>query len=275
MLRIVSLCDNVNNSKDLWSVEGNSLLIDAFGQIILFDPGRCSNILCHNLSRLNIHFDDISAIILSHGHMGHIGALRECEKFINATIYYGTGLENPKFKFKNDEWKEVKNEKLLSDLKKIYPLVKVNYVYELIKEKVYLFKSDSTFSSQSNDGNFFVRHKNDYIKDQFNDEINMCIKTSRGLVLISGCAHCGIESIIQTAIKIFNDARIYEVLGGTHLLDDVEKTNHYINLMKYYDVSVIAPSHCTGVMSRVRIAEALPELYVSLTTGEKICFKDT
>lgn len=273
MIQITSLCDNVNNSKGLWSVEGNSLLINAFGVSLLFDVGRSAEILQHNLDQLKLNLNDFSAIILSHGHMGHVGAIRKMLLHSSVPVYYGKDFGLPKVKYKNGSFLRVKNEELLFDAQKMFDTVEVENVIELVDHKVYLFKTlDGSISDA--DEKYFVSSEKQYVPDAFSEELNLCIKSSQGLILLSGCAHRGVENLIQTAIKIFKDDRIYAILGGTHIFNDIEKTHSYIELVKRYDVSIVAPSHCTGIFARARIAEKLADRFISLTTGESIFLEE-
>jgi len=274
MIQITSLCDNVNNSKKLWSAEGNSLLIRAFGQVILFDTGRSGQILLHNLEAIGASADEIDAVILSHGHMGHIGAMRERVGFPAATVYYGAGLELPKLKLKGGKYVSVKNELLIDEVKGSYPSVEVDGMLELIPGRVYLFQVDASRPSQTAEEKYFVKRGESCMPDFFADEVNLAIRTERGLILLSGCAHCGVRGIIETATELFGEERILAVIGGTHLFDDTEKADRYISLMKERGVEVVAPSHCTGIMSRARIANALPDSFVNFSTGQTLEFEE-
>jgi hypothetical protein len=48
-------------------------------------------------------------------------------------------------------------------------------------------------------------------------ELSMAVRTPRGLVVIVGCSHPGIERILDATAKI--DTRLYTVFGGLHLVD--------------------------------------------------------
>jgi len=47
------------------------------------------------------------------------------------------------------------------------------------------------------------------------NEVSMAVKTPRGLVVIVGCSHPGVERILEAAVKI--EPRLYSVFGGFHL----------------------------------------------------------
>ena len=79
-------------------------------------------------------------------------------------------------------------------------------------------------------------------------EQSLVIKTIKGLVVITGCAHPGIVNIVKKAKEMFKKEEIYLVMGGFHLLSYSEKeTERIIRELKNLEVKKIAPSHCTGV----------------------------
>ena len=77
-------------------------------------------------------------------------------------------------------------------------------------------------------------------------ELSLAIDTADGIVLIVGCSHPGIESIVAEAAKI--NPHIHFIAGGFHLvaaqdpaIDKIATTLH-----DTYKVDYIAPGHCTG-----------------------------
>ena len=78
------------------------------------------------------------------------------------------------------------------------------------------------------------------------DEQSLVLKSEKGLVIITGCAHPGIVQIIKK-VKLFFKEQIYLVLGGFHLMDNPEEeVSGIINEFKELGVNKVAPSHCTG-----------------------------
>lgn len=272
MIRITSLCDNVNDSKKMWSVEGSAILVEVDDRKFMFDVGRYAEILKHNLGVLGLSEADIDGVILTHGHVGHIGAMRGDIHFPNATIYYGAGLDTPKFKWSTEKTKAVGNEKLLDNIRQQYPCVMVDDVYALIPGKVFLFKSKMYSNGLSPKD--LIRMKvsvNGELKtDDFGDELNLCIRHAEGLTVLTGCAHRGVGNIIRTASELFPGERIYAMMGGTHIFDDPKRIGEYVDLMKEYGVRVAAPSHCTGILGRAHVAEELKEAYIPFGTGAEL-----
>jgi 7,8-dihydropterin-6-yl-methyl-4-(beta-D-ribofuranosyl)aminobenzene 5'-phosphate synthase len=77
-------------------------------------------------------------------------------------------------------------------------------------------------------------------------ELSLAINTADGIVLVVGCAHPGIESIVAEAAKI--NPHIHFIAGGFHLVvaQDPAIEKVATTLHDTYKVDYIAPGHCTG-----------------------------
>jgi len=74
----------------------------------------------------------------------------------------------------------------------------------------------------------------------------LILKTSNGLVIISGCAHPGVVNVVREATDRFKD-NVYLLMGGFHLGGMAsEQIQQIIRALKMLGVKKVAPSHCTG-----------------------------
>jgi len=64
-------------------------------------------------------------------------------------------------------------------------------------------------------------------------EQSLALKTDRGIFVITGCAHPGMESILATAAKF---GELYGIAGGFH---------GFHNFEAFRGLSLICPCHCT------------------------------
>jgi len=71
-------------------------------------------------------------------------------------------------------------------------------------------------------------------------EQSLVVKTEKGNIVITGCAHPGLERILQTAGSL---GRIYGVLGGFH---------GFSKFAELEGIQFIAPCHCTEHTERIR-----------------------
>jgi 7,8-dihydropterin-6-yl-methyl-4-(beta-D-ribofuranosyl)aminobenzene 5'-phosphate synthase len=99
----------------------------------------------------------------------------------------------------------------------------------------------------------------------------LIIKTAKGLVVITGCAHPGIVEIVQKAKQMFPKDEIYLVMGGFHLIDkDQASIKNIVSELKKENVRKIAPSHCTGDYAEAQFKEVFGADYIPGNVGKPI-----
>ena len=102
-------------------------------------------------------------------------------------------------------------------------------------------------------------------------EQSLIVKTGRGLIVITGCAHPGIVEIVQKA-RAFGE--VYLVMGGFHLGgksgDEIEAV---ISGFKRLGVQRVAPCHCTGAEALGLFGEAFGANFIRAGAGAVIVAK--
>jgi 7,8-dihydropterin-6-yl-methyl-4-(beta-D-ribofuranosyl)aminobenzene 5'-phosphate synthase len=78
------------------------------------------------------------------------------------------------------------------------------------------------------------------------NELSLAIRTPRGLAVVVGCSHPGVEKILAQAARI--DSRLYTVTGGFHLVRTAEPEVRRVAAILHDDLKVerVAPAHCTS-----------------------------
>jgi len=84
-------------------------------------------------------------------------------------------------------------------------------------------------------------------------EQSLAISTSRGIFVLVGCSHPGVDNIIDAASKF---GHVYGILGGFHGFRHLERFN---------DLSLICPCHCTQYKSE--ILELFPQQSIKCGAG--------
>jgi 7,8-dihydropterin-6-yl-methyl-4-(beta-D-ribofuranosyl)aminobenzene 5'-phosphate synthase len=87
-------------------------------------------------------------------------------------------------------------------------------------------------------------------------EQSLAIKTEKGLTVIVGCSHPGVEDILKSASQFGNP---YALIGGLHGFSQFD-------LVK--DLSLICPCHCTQFKSKIR--SLYPKKYIDGGAGRII-----
>src|SRR4030042_490292 len=86
------------------------------------------------------------------------------------------------------------------------------------------------------------RFKNINISEQA-----LVVNSENGLIVITGCAHPGILTILKEVKKNFPDKEILCALGGFHLLGKERKDIELIvSELKKIGIKKVGPTHCSG-----------------------------
>ncbi len=87
-------------------------------------------------------------------------------------------------------------------------------------------------------------------------EQSMGVITKKGVVLIVGCSHPHMGTILNTAKKF---GKIFAIIGGMHGFSEFEL---------FKDINLICPTHCT--QHKAELKKIYPEKYIEGGAGRKI-----
>ncbi len=209
MIKITTVYDNNIDKSELQDDWGFSCLVEHPNGNIIFDTGAKPAILENNLKKLHIDPTSINYLIISHKHWDHKGgALWLLKQNPNIIVY------TPK------TWHNNLEKSLSINSKQIYSVKEhcsINDIFHLIISK-----------------NFWTT------------ELALGIKTSKGIIAVTGCSHTGVLKIAKT-IRFVMKEKIHALFGGFHLLcSSKSKIKNAVIGLKDEDVHFIAPCHCTG-----------------------------
>ena len=95
----------------------------------------------------------------------------------------------------------------------------------------------------------------------------------RGLVIITSCGHAGVINSVRQAQKVAGVDRVHAIVGGFHLApaadEVVAKT---VDAFKTINPDYIIPSHCTGLNTIIAVHRAMPQKLVMPSTGTRVVF---
>ena len=96
---------------------------------------------------------------------------------------------------------------------------------------------------------------------------------NRGLVVISSCGHAGIINSVRQIQKSTGIDKIHAVVGGWHLApypdEIVAKT---VEALKRIDADYLIPMHCTGFNTIAAILREMPKKLIMPSTGTRVVF---
>jgi 7,8-dihydropterin-6-yl-methyl-4-(beta-D-ribofuranosyl)aminobenzene 5'-phosphate synthase len=243
---------------------GFSCLIEYKGKTILFDAGTNSEIFQQNLKTLNIDSKTIEIIILSHGHYDHMGGLDYLLSVNpNVKIYLPNDFcslgASVKFPFRETEPAVAKtlskDEQYFRGKQVVEGMVTIPTGRFWKGNVKYLSKAEEVLPgltiipTTSQLMGTFIKYPPHENNPQFigMPELSVSLATPNGHIIIAGCSHSTIETIIQETLKIRKE-NIHLVTGGFHL---IPYERAYIEglakrMQKDYAVKNVAPAHCTG-----------------------------
>lgn len=95
----------------------------------------------------------------------------------------------------------------------------------------------------------------------------------KGLVVLSGCAHCGIVNTVMHAQKVSGTEKVHAIMGGFHLIvAKPERIQSTVADIKALKPDHIVGTHCTGFRAMVALSKEMPEEFTISTAGTKYTF---
>lgn len=232
-----------------------SFYIEIENQSILFDAGY-SGIFIENAQKMNIDLSNLDSIVLSHGHNDHTWGLKFLiEKQLKNRKEKVKLIAHPNSLIEKKE----KEEQIGIDLDKEYlnNFFALNLSKEptwLTNDLVFLGEIPRTIVKTEKIGQTFDEN-NSLIFDEILDDSALVYKGKDGLVIITGCSHSSLINIVDYAVKICNEDRIIDIIGGFHLLHtSEEKMNKFISTLKEYRICEIHPCHCTDLNAKIALS---------------------
>ena len=206
-MKITIVVDNEaeNNLKKEW---GFACLVEN-NEKVLFDTGASKEVLAYNAEKLGVKPESISKLVISHDHWDHTGGLGWALQNRKLKVYILEAF-SPQLKQKLSGFEVIEVRELTEISKGIYssgPIERAD------KYKLY--------------------------------EQALLLKTANGIVVVTGCAHPGLERIIEKAKQL---GKVRAVIGGFHGFDKLEAL---------CGIELIVPCHCT--VRKKELAKAFPD----------------
>lgn len=232
-LKLSITFNNIPFNETLETSWGFSCVIEGLKKTILFDTGGSGDILLANMEKMGIDPKQIDIVALSHYHGDHTNGLR---KFLE---------QNPKVT--------------------VYMPQSFPDTFQLAVEKTGAQVKTVTGPCILIEGLHSTGEMGQEIIEQ-----SLVLETAKGPVVITGCAHPGIDNIVDKSRRIL-EKDAYLVLGGFHLGQTPEaEIQQIIGNFKNMGVEKVAPTHCTGDKAIEMFRQAWGDMSVEAGCGAVI-----
>jgi 7,8-dihydropterin-6-yl-methyl-4-(beta-D-ribofuranosyl)aminobenzene 5'-phosphate synthase len=279
---VKSLVDNAASSDKFECEHGLSVYIETSKHKILFDMGQNNGTFLRNAEKLGIDLSRVDFAVVSHGHFDHGGGL---SSFLDlnktAKVYVHRRAFEKHFIMKPDgsPFDIGLNDKLanhdrvvLVDQPKL-ELDKQVFLFSGVTGKKFYPADNKRLMMKSDDGSA--------VPDAFVHEQNLlvCDEPSGVRLLLGGCAHNGIQNILDRAAALGLPAPTH-VVGGLHLTSPLLKVDEDPAIVRELASNLLTTKakfytgHCTGMGSYKVLKEAMGEYIDYLSSGMELELTD-
>ncbi|SDX81553.1 MBL fold metallo-hydrolase [Eubacterium barkeri] len=256
-MKLTILVDNHTLIDEYYLGEpGVSYYIEDGENRVLFDTGY-SEVLLSNARRAGIHLEDLTHIVLSHGHNDHTNGLRFLQENIDLS---GVMLcAHPHcFLPKYDGEEFIGAPYNSAEIERITRYTPTSGVRHLSERLIFLgeIPRENDFEACPTIGRTIV--DGCVAADTLRDDSALVYQNGEGIFIMTGCSHSGICNIVDYAQKVCGEERILGVLGGFHLLEDSPQLDGTIAHLKANRIDAVYPCHCVSLLAKTKMMAALP-----------------
>ena len=253
---------------------------------LLFDTGPDNWVFERNVQRLGFDMGSVDAIVLSHGHWDHAGAMLRA---LEMTQLANGGREVPTYMHPG----MYRSRAIKAHNEDMRPFADVPTAHQLAQQGADVVHA--TEPQRILDDLFHVSGEiprvtefekglpghyrrtedgKDWEPDfQIMDERFVAIRVEAGIVVLTACSHAGVVNVLTYARNCFPGVALHAVIGGFHLSGGNEKIiPDTVAALGQFDLKAIVPAHCTGWRAVGALAAAFGDAVAPSAVGKTYRF---
>ena len=276
-MRIVNLIENTEGHEGCVYAHGLSFYVETSKHKLLLDLGPSEETL-HNAEKLGINLSEADTVILSHGHYDHSGGIMPFVKINpDADIYMQETSDADYYaddgkKAEGERYRYIGIDKAIAELPQV---VKLQGDHRIDDElELFTIKKRSHALPFTNK-RLLIKENDEFIRDDFLHEQYLVIRDGNKRILLSGCAHNGMLSILEAFKDKYGSAPDV-VISGFHLMKKTKYTDEELreiidisNELKKYPTRFFT-CHCTGEPAYKIMKLTMGEQLQYVHSGEEV-----
>lgn len=270
LCKIKIIVDNKAESP-LISEHGFAALIESGGKRILFDTGQ-GQALFTNAEILNISLTELDILILSHGHYDHSGNIAALITD-NPQIEFFAHPDCLQKRYSYHEGQPLKYVGLTEkdrDAIRGLPFNKIHWCTGRTKitDGIYITGFVPREHQLEDTGGNFYLDRGMKIPDIIKDDLSLWLEGIRGLTVLCGCCHSGIQNTINYISSHYETPEFVTLAGGFHLKNSSDdRIESSIKFLKNLNIHHTIGGHCTGEKALKIFCRSLGKSFSDSETG--------
>ena len=276
-VRIVNLIENTEGKAGCISAHGLSFYIESGDRKILMDLGPSEDTLT-NAKALGVDLGAVDTVILSHGHYDHSGGILPFAEINNHAGIYMQALATGDYYADDgpdagdERFRYIGIDKSIRDLKQVKLIdgdCKISEGIELFTIK------NRTHELPFTNKRLLIKTGNEFVRDDFKHEHFTVLTEGDKKVLMGGCAHNGILSILDAYKDKYGKAPDM-VISGFHLVKKTDYSDEEIEEIKTIAEELnkfptkFVTCHCTGLPAFDIMKNIMGDKLEYVHSGEEI-----
>ena len=279
-MRIINLIENTEGRSECVNEHGLSFYIETEKHKALLDLGQTDSSI-HNAGILGVDLKAVDTVILSHGHYDHSGGILPFAEINNKAAIYMQKSAGGEYYADDGRAAVGDRYRYIGIDKEILKLPQVRLIQgdHVIDDELEVFTiGQRTHMLPFTNKRLLIKTQDGFVSDDFVHEHFLVIKDKGLTVLMSGCAHNGILSILDAYKEKYGKLPDV-VISGFHLMvkreyreNELQEVRAIAEELSKYPTRFYT-CHCTGVPAYEEMKKIMGDRLEYVHSGEEIIWQ--